>query len=143
MEQVAKIEWSITSLPAKEIFGACRECGAELVRVEYSGYHDYNNKLSRLKKRYKSCPKCAEKNAPKRAKKSGPKWKRLGNGDWIAECKEGDFLVWKFGSAYRWRYRRYGKDYADLRGQSYTRAKAQEACERCKQWQSKQEGGAA
>lgn len=135
MEQVAKIEWSITSLPAKEIIGVCSKCRVELVRVEYSGYHDYSNKLAAVKKRYTSCPKCAAKR--------GPKWERQGNGDWLAECKDGDFLIWKFGAAYRWRYRTYGKEYADFGGQSYTRAKAQEACERCKQWQSKQEGGAA
>lgn len=127
-----KMEWSTAVLPTSEIIGFCNECNTEICRMHYDGYHDHGTKLAHLKKKYAECPNCKAKAA--NTVKVSPKWKKLDNGDYVAECKKGDFLVWKFGYAYRWRFRTYGKVFADYGGQSYTRKKAQEACERCEEW---------
>ena len=131
-EEMAKIEWSTVVFPVAKIIGVCAECQREIARVQYYGYHDYKWRLNKLKTQYPVCPHCKEEAEMPHQEKA--KWKRQENGDWVAKCEQGDFLIWKFGSAWRWRYRTYGKAYADYGGQAYSRKNAQEACEKQKEF---------
>jgi len=129
---MAKIEWNVTVFPSSEIYGVCSLCRAEVARIIYNGYYDHGIKLSKLKKHFPECPKCRN---PIESKKTGaPKWEKQLNGDWLVKTAEGDFLIWKYGNAYKWRWRKYGEQYANFIGFASTLADAKRACERHEKW---------
>ena len=57
------------------------------------------------------------------------RWVKLENKDYQAKCTNGDFLIWRYGNSYKWRYRTYGKQYADQIGYAATLELAKKACE--------------
>lgn len=114
------------------LLASCSACGKEVVRVEYDGYSDYKRKAAKYKGMIKSCPHCNAEYQAKQARKA-PKWAKKG-GDYIAECENGDFLVFKWGYAWKWRYRRYGRKEPDQIATSFSLETAKRACERHKEW---------
>ena len=128
------IEIKTEAYPKKGLKAICKECGFVVIELEWDTYHDYQTKKSKLRKKYSICTKCGAANG------SGPRWERLDNGDWSAKCANGDFLIWKYGRSYKWRYRHYGGEYADQVGFSATLDQAKGACMRHEEW--KTEGAA-
>ena len=111
--------------PKKELVAVCTDCGAELWRTAWESYSNYNRLKARaLKELHCNCGK------------RSPRWEKLSNGDWEAKSKNGDFLVWRYGRIYKWRYRTYGKTSPDVIGFSYTKKDAFAACEKHKEWRS-------
>ncbi|MBQ7913759.1 MAG: hypothetical protein IJ308_08505 [Clostridia bacterium] len=131
---MAKIDWCVTAYPKSEIYGVCSECKQEVVRVAYDGYHDHRYKEARLKRQFTECPKC-KKPVEDNAHLHKPKWEKQPNGDWRAKAKDGDFLVWKYGNAYKWRYRVYGGEYANYIGFALSLKEAKKACENHEKWE--------
>ena len=94
--------------PSKQIKVVCTDCNTTLATVEWSNYAEYQRKKANLKKWYTVCEKCTPK-----AEGSKPVWVKQEDGNWIAKCKNGDFLIWQYEkksksrNPYKWRYRRY------------------------------------
>ena len=116
--------------PAKQIKVVCTDCNTTLATVEWGNYAEYQRKKANLKKWYTVCDKCA----PPQEEAQKPKWVKKDNGDWKAECKNGDFLIWKFGRTYQWRWRKYGNQYADEIGRAFTAKEAKSICENYHEW---------
>ena len=130
MGELHKIVFETIGFPKSELFAYCSACKTELARVGWTSYHDYGLQKTKLGKRFDRCPKCkAVFNAVAK-----PTWKKQATGDWKAACRNGDFLVWKHGRVYKWRYRAYGNTYADRLGVSNCLSGAQKACERHSEW---------
>ena len=136
MEITYTVKCSPVLNPTKAIVVRCGKCNAELARLAWETYHDYNRKRAEALKRVSVCPncgtqfKCLGENAPKWEKAD----KKLGYGSLIAKCKNGDFLIFKYGSIYKWRYRKYGNLYADEMGNARTKELAKKLCQRHKEW---------
>ena len=129
-----KLNFQAVVFPIPQIVATCGECGAELARQNYSGYHDYNLQKSILGKRIVRCTYCQPKAERAAEKGNAPKWQREPNGDWLAKALNGDFLIWRYGNSFKWRYRGYGKQAPDVIGFSKTVDGAKQACEKHKQW---------
>lgn len=132
MAKLGKIVISSTVLPKSEVIASCSECEAEIKRLEWKSYFDYTRQRGKLKK-IEVCPFC------KSSFKEGvitnpPKWERDEKGRMIAKCKDGDFMVWREGRIWKWRWRIYGGVYANYLGRSATKATAMKACERHNEW---------
>lgn len=125
------LNFNAVVFPAKEMIVSCTSCNAELAREVWNSYHDYNRKQAAARKRFARCPKC--KTAFKVSRET-PTWETAGNGDLIAKGKNGDFCIWRYGNAFKWRYRTYGKQYADQIGFAVTKEYAKSMCERHKEW---------
>ena len=125
-----KIIFSTTVFPRKEIIANCKACGTEIKCILYEGYFDYQAKKRKLEKSIKECPKCkavfidSKVNIP---------WVKLVNGDYLARALNGDFLVWKDGKIYKWRYRQYGAETAQVY-KAKTKGEAMRSCARHKEW---------
>ena len=131
MEKTCEISVRAVELPKKELIALCKACNAVLAREPWSGYHDYNRRKAAVEKRFSNCPKCKAQFQVLREK---PKWEKEKNGDLVARCKNGDFCIWKYGNAFKWRYRTYGTLYATQMGFATTKEYAKSACERHKEW---------
>lgn len=122
--------------PNKEIIVSCGHCNAEIERIAWETYHDYNRKRVEALKTFSACPKCGAHF--KRLSENAPKWEKaekgVGRGSLIAKCKNGDFLIFKYGSIYKWRYRKYGNLYADEMGNARTKDLAKKLCQKHKEW---------
>ncbi len=129
--KILKVNVEPILFPTAVLVAKCPVCETELARLSFNGYHDYNNKRSSVRKKIRRCSQCKAVFSVSNEK---PTWERTKNGDLIAECLNGDFLVWKYGNAYKWRYRTYGKQYADEIFFARTKEEAQRACERHKEW---------
>ena len=123
------IEIKTEAYPKKGLKAVCSECGYVVCEMEWGSYSDYRCKKAKLMKKYSFCQKCGAVN-----KAGAPVWQKATNGDWLAKCKNGDFIVWKYGNAYKWRYRRYGGEYADQIGFSKTLDQAKRACASNEEW---------
>lgn len=124
------IEIKTEAYPKKGLKAVCNVCGFVAYETEWDSYHDYKAKKARLAKKYTFCQKCGAVN------EGVPKWVKTDNGDWQAKCRNGDFLVWKYGNSYKWRYRTYGGTYADQIGFSRTLDQAKKACQRHEEWKT-------
>lgn len=133
MEKAAGLCVKAVVMPSKELIASCNACNAVLAREPWSGYHDYNRRKAAVEKRFFSCPKCKTQFQVSR---ETPSWTKEPNGDLVARCKNGDFCIWKYGNAFKWRYRTYGKQYADQIGFAATKEYAKSACERHKEWRT-------
>ena len=125
------VNYSTSVFPRKEIVATCAECGVELARLAWSNYADHSRQKSKLIKELSSCPKC-KAGQPRKA----VLWEKQRNGDLLAKAKDGDFLIWKHGFGYKWRYRRYGNVYADRMGFAKSKEDAKRVCEADALWQS-------
>lgn len=121
-----KLDISLAAATQKEIFGVCRNCHKEVKRLPYDGYYGYIKAKSSLLK-ITECPHCQ---TMLREHKSTIKWERTPKGDYIAKCKNGDFLVFKWGNVWKWRYRPYGQTHPDVVRTAKTKDLAKRACER-------------
>ena len=124
---MSRLSWNVTAYPLSEIYAVCDECKKEIVRKKYDGYIDYKYWRDKLKKQYPQCPQCANH-------KCAPTWEKQPNGDYLSKCVGGDFLIWKYGNAYKWRYRDYGRESANYIGFASTLKIAKKMCEKQKQW---------
>ena len=118
--------------PLKQLRVVCTDCNTTLKVEEWGSYAEYLRKKQTLKKWYTVCEKCTPK-----ADGSKPIWVKQPNGDWSAECKNGDFCIWKYGKKYKWRWRKYGNQYADEIGQAYSVKEAKATCENYHEWIAK------
>lgn len=123
------IQIKTEAYPKKGLKAVCSDCGFVMCEMEWNTYPDYKSKKAKLIKKYSFCQKCGAVN-----KTCAPTWRKESNGDWSAKCKNGDFIIWRYGSAYKWRYRRYGGVYADQIGFAKTLAQAKRACENHEEW---------
>lgn len=118
--------------PKKEIVAVCDACKKEVKRVAYDGFFDHDKKEAAMRK-IRVCPHC-KASFKEDAKAVKIEWKKTVEGDLKAEATNGDFLVWRYGIGYKWRYRKYGGAYADEVGFTNTKKAAQKACEKHKEW---------
>ena len=123
---------SVLLWPKKEIVANCPDCRKELVRVEYEGYADYHRKRKQAENSVAECPNCKAVFQERESVVDIP-WGKTIAGDWMARAKDGDFLVWKDGSRYKWRYREYGKETAEIYI-ALTKEQAQRACTKHRGW---------
>lgn len=113
--------------PKKEIIAVCGVCQKEVKRIAYEGYQDHVRVRSRLLKT-ESCPHCAAVFIERKCQPT-IKWEKTAKGDYIAKCKNGDFLVFKWGNVWKWRYRPYGQTQPDVVRTAKTKDLAKRACE--------------
>lgn len=127
-----EIKILLSNPPNLEIIAICPVCNTEMGRLGYNGYADYGRQLKRLKAQIDSCEHCGAIFREK-AKKAVIPWGRTLSGDYIAKAKNGDFLVWKDGGRYKWRYRVYGGQTPEIHF-ARTKQDAMAACERHGEW---------
>ena len=130
---MSNVDWRLVGYPGKELYAVCLTCNTEIVRKTWDGYIDFKYWRDKLKKQYTVCPVCKAKN--KQPPVQLPTWSKRGNGDWLAMAKFGDFLIWKYGRAYKWRYREYGRESANCVGFASTLEIAKTMCEKHEGWQ--------
>ena len=53
---MAKIEWSVTCMPTKEIIAVCSACRIEIGRLPYIDYEDQKSKIKQLKNKHLVVP---------------------------------------------------------------------------------------
>lgn len=128
-----EIKITVLIHPKLEIVAACPVCQREIGRIDYSGYADYSRQLKKLKTQITECPHCGAV-FKETSKKADIPWERTSSGDYIAKAQNGDFLVWKWGYGYKWRYIAYGAQTPEQINFERTRAAAQRACERHREW---------
>lgn len=118
-----------------QLLATCAACGKEVVKVEYDGYSDYKRKESKYKSMIKACPHCKASYHDTQAVRKAPKWAKKGKA-YVAEGANGDFLVFKWGHLWRWRWRRYGEKEPKLEdtGCSFVLEAAKRACEKHREW---------
>ena len=130
---MAKLNLSTVIYPKSEIIAVCSICQKEVGRIAYDGYADHSRQKSKLIKQAEECPHCKAVFQEK-AKKPDIPWERTASGEYIAKATNGDFLVWKWGNGYKWRYRPYGQPHPDVVRTAKTKDLAQRACERHGEW---------
>ncbi len=119
--------------PKSEIIALCSICQKEVGRIEYDGYGDHSRQKGRLAQQVTECPHCKAVFQEKEKTAVIP-WERTTAGDYIAKATNGDFLVWKWGNGYKWRYRTYGEQAPEQINFAKTKKDAQRACERHREW---------
>ena len=127
---MAKINVTTVVHPNKEVVGVCSECGKEVGNFSYDGYYDHGRQKLRMKN-IPSCPHCG---AEYMARSAFIKWEKTAEGNYIAEAKNGDFLIWKYGFGYRWRYRKYGAQCPNGIFYAKTKELAKKACQQHAEW---------
>lgn len=127
-----EIKTLFSNPPNLEIIAVCPVCNTEIGRIGYNGYADYGRQLKRLKAQIDGCEHCGASFREK-AKKAVIPWGRTIAGDWIARAKDGDFLVWREGQRYKWRYRRYGAETVEVHC-ALSKAAAMIACTKHEGW---------
>ena len=117
-----------------QLLATCAACGKEVMRQEYNGYSDYKRKESKYKSLIQSCPYCKASYHAAQERKA-PKWAKKGK-DYVADCENGNFLVFKWGHLWRWRYLPYGATSVRCEdtGYAYSIEVAKRACEKRKEW---------
>ncbi|MBQ5930451.1 MAG: hypothetical protein IIX02_06640 [Clostridia bacterium] len=122
---MGKITTTVLLRNEKVVIGTCSACKKEVGREHYESFFDFSRKEKRVLSIAK-CPHCGE------IFKEGAaiKWERTAKGDYIAKAKNGDFLVFKWGNVWKWRYRRYGETTPESVRTARTRQDAMAACER-------------
>ena len=130
---MGEIKTRIFVQPKKEIVAYCSSCENELVKTEYTGYYDFERNLRKLKKSICTCSKCGEVFLSS-SKKDVIQWEKTKYGDYIGKAKNGDFLIWKCGYAYKWRFRKYGALHPEMVFTASTKDSAIKACKKHKEW---------
>ena len=116
--------------PRNEVIATCGVCGAEIGRLTYDGYADHGRQKARLKK----IPSCKHCGAEYIARPAFIKWEKTSAGDYMAKAANGDFLIWKYGFGWRWRYRAYGAQSPNGIFYAKTRDAAKKACQKHAEW---------
>lgn len=63
------------------------------------------------------------------------KWEKLNNGDWQADGKRGDFLIWKDGKVWKSRYRSIDLTRHFFLPVKYYLKEAKKLCEKSSFWE--------
>lgn len=133
MSALANLIFNPVVFPKKEIVASCSLCGHEVARRGWEHYTEYNRQVEKLTAYLEECPNCRARFKDS-AKKVVIPWERTNDGDYIAKAKNGDFLVWKYGYGYKWRYRKYGAETQERINFAKTKDEAKRACERHVEW---------
>lgn len=120
----------------KEIVATCSVCHMELKREEWTTLGDFQRKDKRIKQTIAKCQFCGAT-----FKEARLVWEtrtclrgRRKETDYIAKAKNGDFLVWKWGGGYGYRYRKYGAENPEGIFWKRTKEEAKRACESHAEW---------
>lgn len=124
-----KLQFNTEIYPKKELIASCSVCGKELRRVTWEYFGDHSRKKQKMGQEIVACPHCKAVFT----ERIHIRWETKG-GDLKAECQNGDFLIWKWGYGYKWRYRRYGAAQPSCIYWARTRDEAKRACERHAEW---------
>lgn len=116
--------------PKKEVVAYCSVCYHELSREPWEHYSEYNRKVKKIEKCTYECPHCR---VTFKEKIVVPKWEKSGS-DLIAKALNGDFLIWKWGYCFKWRYRKYGETQPESINYAKTKELAQKACAKHAEW---------
>lgn len=127
------IEIDTVVFPLKEIRAICPTCKTELKRVSWTSLSEHQRKKREIEKSVSKCQFCGERFLENNAKAKIP-WERTSCGDYIAKAKNGDFLIWKYGYGWKYRYRAYGAENPDFIAWKRTKDEAIKACERHAEW---------
>lgn len=130
---MAKLEFDTLIVPEKLIIAHCSVCKKEIKRTDYGHYEDFKRQKSKLEKSIFECPYCDAVFIVRATAVCIP-WEKTKDGDYIAKAQNGDFLVWKYGYGYKWRYRKYGAQSPEQIHYVRTKAEAQKACMRHPEW---------
>lgn len=133
MSALAELIFNPVLVPKKEVVARCSVCEHEVTRRGWEYYADYNRQVKKLKTSVENCPNCKAR-FKDGAKKVVIPWERTKEGDYIAKAKNGEFLVWKYGYGYKWRYRKYGADAPERINFAKTKDEAKRACEKHVEW---------
>ncbi len=118
---------STLPLPKKEIQVTCAKCGMVLKSVVWKDYFDHKRQFAKCQAYKGVCPECGTK----------VKWQKTDAG-YLAECENGDFLVWKADrNGYNWRYRKHGDEYPKHIHWQPTKESAMAACAKHLEWKAK------
>ena len=131
--QTANLRFNPVIFPKKEIVAFCSCCGEELARRGWESYGDYNRQVKRIEREIEHCKKC-KATFKTTASVADIAWSKTADGDYIAKAKNGDFLVWKYGYGYKWRYRKYGVNAPERINFAKTKDEAKSACKRHVEW---------
>lgn len=130
---MGEINMRIFVQPKKEIVAYCASCENELGKIEFTSYYDFDRNYHKLKDGIYKCSNCGEIFRLSSKKDKIP-WERTKEGNYIAKAKNGDFMIWKYGYVYKWRYRKYGDKYPERIFTARTKDMAIKACKRHKEW---------
>lgn len=129
---------SIIAYPASIIRVTCGSCGTVAYESTWTNYWDYRRKKEQAEK-ISCCLKCNKPRdlTSKAIPKTEIKWERTAKGDYQAFVKNGEFLVYKWGSGtlkWRWRFRKAGEQFPERIRVSQTKEEAMKACESHEEW---------
>ncbi len=123
--------------PKKEVVATCSVCRVELKREEWDTLGCHQRKKKEMEKTIAKCPFCGavfkETKSLIWEKKTVLRGRRK-EVDYIAKAKNGDFLIWKWGGGYGYRYRKYGVENPDGIFWKRTKDEAMKACQQHPEW---------
>jgi hypothetical protein len=131
--ELKKVLFDTIIHPKKELVAKCSVCKTVLKREEWVSVSDHQRKKKHIEKCLSKCKHCGAI-----FKEMQPKadivWERTPSGDYIAKAKNGDFLIWKWGKIWKYRYRKYGEQFPDGVFWKRTKEDAQRACQKHREW---------
>ncbi len=112
----------------------CSSCLRQIVNAEYGHYEEYKRKKRKYETTIKACPYCGAIFHEPNAKKPIA-WTKM-RSDYIADCENGRFIVFKWGRAWRWSFRYYNEETprAENTGVCLAIESAKRVCERHREW---------
>jgi hypothetical protein len=113
----------------------CSECDRQVVETAYYTLSGYNRQSVKWKENITACPYC------KASYKANPEKRKIpwvkNYKDFVAEAKNGTFIVFRWDKGWRWSFRYKGEEYprAENTGRASSREVAVAICEKHKEWQ--------
>jgi hypothetical protein len=114
----------------------CSECDRQIVETHYDSLSAYNRKSATWKQTIKACPYCKASYKVSPENRKAITWVKSYK-DWVAEAKNGTFIVFKWGNGWRWSFCYKGEEYprAENTGTAFSKEVAVRVCEKHKEWQ--------
>ena len=116
------------------ILAICSACNKQVVKAKYDGYAEFRLKKRKYEKTIKACPYCGSAFHEEKASLQLA-WRKSGK-DYVSDCENGRFIVFKWGHAWRWSFCYYSEETprAENTGLCFAIESAKRVCEKHKEW---------
>lgn len=129
------IEIVVNGHPKNEIIAVCKDCGAEVKKVTFSGYADYKTKKGKMLRFAKTCLKCAGISDVKVATEKVMEWVKTSPSVWKAKGVHGEFIVHKSGRKWSGVYHTLNDSYFFFIPEQLSVKEVKKMCEENKYWE--------